>query len=201
MVILILKFMKNFRTLLIGFFALFVITQNAFSQEAEEEKTERRPARSAFESAFLIDNQTGIISAKNTLEFDLQHRFGTLENGKSDLWGIYAPGSNTRMGLTYSLRDNLAVGVGFTKLNKFVDFNLKYKLIQQTRDGSIPISLTYFGNTTIDGREEEFFETSENEGIHRLSFFHELIIDSRFNKKLSLQLTPSFSYFNKVIPK
>jgi len=187
--------MKTLKTLLICSSFLFVGSYQVIAQEDEQDK---KPARAAFESAVLIDNQTVIVPAAKTLEFDMVHRFGTVENGKSDLFGLYAPGANIRLGLTYSLMDNLALGVGFTKLNKYVDFNLKYAILQQTRDWSMPISLTYYGNMAIDTREGELFEESDHPGIHRLSSFSELIVATRVNKKLSLQVTPSFSYFNKV---
>jgi hypothetical protein len=168
---------------------------HAFGQD---EETDKRPVRSPFESALLIDNQTIIVPSKGTLEFDMIHRFGTFENGITDLYGIYAPGSNIRLGFTYSVFDNLSVGVGFTKLNKIVDFNLKYNLLQQTRDGSMPISLGYYVNMAVDGREGELFEYSNYERIARLSYFHQIMVARRFNSKLSLQAGPNFSYFNRV---
>jgi hypothetical protein len=187
--------MKSLKILLFCFSFLIAGTYWVFAQEEDKDK---RPVRSPFESAVLIDNQTVIVPTAKTLELNMVHRFGTIENGKSDLFGLYAPGANIRIGLTYSLLDNLALGVGFTKLNKYVDFNLKYAILQQTRDWSTPISLTYFGNMAIDTREKEVFEVSDNPGLHRLSSFNEIIIATRINKKLSLQVTPSFSYFNKV---
>ncbi|MEP1095584.1 MAG: DUF5777 family beta-barrel protein [Cyclobacteriaceae bacterium] len=186
---------KTLKILLICSGLLFL---GSYQVIAQEEDSGKKPVRAPFESAVLIDNQTVIVPAAKTLEFNMVHRFGTIENGKSDLFGLYAPGANIRLGLTYSLKDNLAVGVGFTKLNKYVDFNLKYAILQQTRDWSMPISLTYYGNMAIDTREKELFEESDNPGIHRLSSFNELIVATRINKRISLQVTPSFSYFNKV---
>ena len=67
----------------------------------EEAQTERKPARPAFESQVLIDNQTVVIPTKNTFEWDIQHRFGVIENGYDDLFGFYAA-SNIRLGFTYN---------------------------------------------------------------------------------------------------
>ena len=78
-----------------------ITSQVALAQEEEEEeKTEqpekdKRPVRAPFESSILIDNQTIIVPSKGTLEFDIQHRFGTVDNGLSDLYGFWAP-SNIR---------------------------------------------------------------------------------------------------------
>jgi hypothetical protein len=45
-----------------------------------------------------MDYQTVIVPIKGTMEMDIQHRFGTVDNGKKDAWGIFAP-SNIRIGL------------------------------------------------------------------------------------------------------
>lgn len=189
--------MKYLKNIMVLCSLIFLISFNAFSQD-DQENGDRRPVRAPFESTLLIDNQTVIVPTAKTLQFDIYHRFGTVENGKSDLFGVYAPGSNIRMGLTYSIIEDLAVGVGFTKLNKFLDFNLKYAILKQTRDWAIPVSITYYGNMAVDNREKQLFEQSENPSIHRLSSFNEVIISTRFNKSFSLQVTPSFSYFNRV---
>ncbi|MCP4457501.1 MAG: hypothetical protein GY816_05660 [Cytophagales bacterium] len=192
--------MKNFKVLTICFSFLFV---GSFQVIAQEEETEKEYARAPFESAVLIENQTVIVPYAGTLEWDMVHRFGTMQNGKSDLYGLYGEGANIRMGLTYSIKDNLALGVGFTKYNQYVDFNLKYAILKQTKDWSMPVSLTYYGNMGIDSREDEQFESifqRDASLVGRISTFSELIIATRISKKLSLQLTPSFSYFNSVEP-
>lgn len=182
--------MKNLITFIISGFFFIGSTQLI----AQEEDQGSRPVRDPFESAVLIDNQTVIVPTAKTLEFDMVHRFGVVENGISDFFGMYAPGANIRLGLTYSVIENLSVGVGFTKLNKYVDFNAKYAILKQTRDWSTPVNLTFFGNIAIDTREEAVFEKD----LHRLSSFAEMIIATRFTPNLSVQVTPSFSHFNAV---
>ena len=54
-----------------------------------------KPVKNTFGSVWLIDNQTVIVPIKGTFEFDIQHRFGTVKNGISDLAGFFAP-SNIR---------------------------------------------------------------------------------------------------------
>ncbi|HEY5691440.1 MAG TPA: DUF5777 family beta-barrel protein [Cyclobacteriaceae bacterium] len=175
--------------ILLLFPAVFVI-----AQDEEVSDTDNRPARPAFESAQLVDLQSIIVPSAKTLEFDMQHRFGTVENGISDLYGIYAPGANIRLGFSYTPISNLSVGFGFMKLKKIVDLNAKYSIIKQRRDWSIPVSVTYYGNTAIDTRAPENFDKE----VHRLSFYNELIIAARITPKISLQISPSFSHHNAV---
>lgn len=164
------------------------------AQDEESSDTDNRPERAAFESALLVDLQSVVVPTVKTLEFDMQHRFGTVENGISDLYGIYAPGANIRLGFTYAPINNLSVGFGFMKLKKIVDLNAKYSIIKQRRDWSIPVSVTYYGNTAIDTRAPENFDKE----VHRLSFYNELIIAARITPKVSLQVSPSFSHHNAV---
>lgn len=175
---------------------LFILlaTIQSFAQDEESDKSDKQPARAAFESALLIDLQSVVVPSAKTLEFDMQHRFGTVENGISDLYGIYAPGANIRLGFMYAPVNNLSVGFNFAKFKKYLDLNAKYAILKQRKDWSIPISLTYYGNTAIDTRAPENF----NEDVHRLSFFNELIIASRISPRISLQISPGFSHFNAV---
>jgi len=189
--------MKNIKfitTLLIAGFMLFAGTY-AMSQD-EEEKSKPRPQRKAFESAVLIDNQTDVINGSKTLEWNIQHRFGTVGNGWSDLYGMFAA-SNIRLGFSYSLMDRLSIGFGLTKktiTNPYIDLNIKGKILQQGRDGGSPINLTFYGNIVIDTRPSDNFATK----LHRYSYFSELIFSRRFSKKFSLQLAPQWAHFNAV---
>ncbi len=182
-----------YKVLLIIFAGFFSVIP-AFAQEEEEESgKDNRPVRPAFESTHLIDNQTVIVPGKGTLQMDIQHRFGTFENGSTDFWGLWAP-SNIRIGMNYSLIDDLSIGIGATKFNKVVDLNVKYNFLKQTRSWSIPVGITYYGSVGIDTRNESNF----NESVHRLSYFNELIFATRVTSKLSLQLVGSMSHFNAV---
>jgi len=181
---------------LLSFFILLIAFQ-AFAQDEEPAKSsDKQPARPAFESALLIDAQSVLVPSKGTLEFDMQHRFGSIENGISDFYGIYAPGANIRLGFTYAPIENLSVGFGYAKLKSYLDFNAKYAILKQRKDWSIPVSLTYYGNMAVDTRQEDVKEFEK--GVHRLCFQNELIIAARINSKISLQLTPSYSHFNAV---
>jgi len=170
--------------------SLTVVAQEE-EKPKEEKQADKKPAKPAFESMQLMDEQSVNVPSKKTLEFNMQHRFGTVDNGVKDLFGIYGS-ANIRIGFSYVPINNLALGFGFTKLNKFVDVNAKYSVLKQTRDWKIPVSVTVFGNAVMDTRDKSYFPKD----IYRLSYFGELIIASRITPKISLQVTPSYSHFN-----
>lgn len=176
--------------LLISFSAL------AFSGLAQGKsdtlKTDK-PARAAFQSGWLIDNPTGLINSKGTFQFDIQHRFGVIESGNRDLLGMWGP-SNIRLALSYAISDRITLGFGTMKDSRMQDFNLKVGLLQQTRSGSVPVSIAYYGNAAIDARESEFFPQSSN----RYSYFSQFIITRRFSRLISFQVSPSYSHYNLI---
>lgn len=161
--------------------------------EEEDMKEENVPIRPMFESAYLIDNQSVLVYPEKTLEFVMQHRFGLLDNGISDIYGLYGP-ANIRLGLTYVPINNLAIGFGTTKNKKYQDFNVKYSILQQTRSGSFPVSVTYYGNMAIDSRSGDTFINSTD----RFSFFHQVIVARKVTPSFSVQFAPSYSHFNAV---
>jgi len=164
----------------------------------EETVVEDKPVRSPFESGILIDNQTSVIPAAKTLEMLIQHRFGNFNaNGIKDLYGIYAPGANIRIGFNYTLINNLMIGYGITKNSMYSDFQVKYTVLEQTRSNSMPVSITLYGNMAIDGRNKEVFGL-DYKSTNRLSYFGQLIVGKKFNDWLSLQVNTSFSHYNLV---
>lgn len=160
------------------------------------EEPDNRPVRTPFESGTLIDNQTVLIQRAKTLEALIEHRFGTKNNGITDLWGIYAP-SNIRLGLNYTLTENLQIGYGYTKDRKLQDLRVKWNILNQTRSNSIPVAVTFYGNMGINCLAEEKF--GENYKLtNRFSYFGQIIVARKFNDHLSLQIAPSFSHLNSV---
>ncbi|MDY0102678.1 MAG: DUF5777 family beta-barrel protein [Lentimicrobium sp.] len=177
--------------------ALILVSFHGFAQEEIiDEKPVARPERPAFESGLLFDQATTTLQPSKTLEMIIQHRFGTMDNGITDLYGLWAP-SNIRLGLNYSIVDNLMVGVGATKFNKMQDVRLKYNLLQQTRSNSIPVTVSLHEVIGIDGSAESKF--GKNYAFsNRFSFYTEVIVSHRFNNMFSLQLAPSFTHYNSM---
>ena len=183
-------------------FAVILSVSITYSQEEQEKpKVKDKPVREPFSNGLLIDNQTCQMAPKKTLEVIMQHRFGTMENGIKDIYGIYAL-ANIRIGFNYSILDNLEVGYGLTRKSMYSDFHVKWNVLQQTRKNTIPIFVTLYGNMAIDGRNESVFASAGEDSTfsftNRLAYFSQLIVGRKFNDWLSLQLHTSFTHYNKV---
>ena len=194
--------MKNYNKIL---FAFLITPLLVFSQDQEKDSVADKPERAAFESSYIIDNPTNIVLSKNSLEVHMAHRFGLLTGGTNDLAGFWAP-SNIRIGLAYGIHDRVTIGFGTTKFDRLQDFNWKVKILEQTRSGKMPVSVTYFGNFVVDARKKDATVTTISGSTtprfiniqDRYSYFNQLIIARRFNSKLSLQVAPSISHYNIV---
>ncbi|MCG6189255.1 DUF5777 family beta-barrel protein [Maribellus maritimus] len=185
-------------------FILGIVISNSFAQEEEKDQ----PVTNPFESGVLIDAQTTVIPDARTLEFIIQHKFGSMDNGTSDLWGIYAPGANVRLALNYIPVKNLQIGIGQTKKNMYTDFNAKWTIFKQTEKNTIPVSVALYGSAAIDGRDVNTLETGQvvsSKGEtqpksikfdDRLSYYSQLIIGRKFNDWLSIQAGASFTHYN-----
>jgi len=181
------------------------------STATEPEVVENKPVRFVWESGYLIDQQTSQIAPVNTLESVIQHKFGTVNNGIQDLYGIMAPGANVRIGIDYVIRKDLQIGYGLQKKNMYSDFNAKWTPLKQMNSG-MPISLSVYGNMAIDGREkadweaEQYYHSSDDSAYtkhdfrmsNRFSYFAQLMVARKFNDMITLQGGVSFSHFNTV---
>jgi len=188
--------------LLVLCIGLLMITIAALAQEdttvvasTETEDEGKLPVRNPWTTGILIDNQTTETQTAKSFEFAIHHRFGNTVD-ISDLYGIYAA-SNIRLGITYGITDNISIGFGTEKDHKMQEFTGKYKILSQSRNGKMPVSVTYFGNVVIDSREEAVF--GENyEFMNRLSFFNQIIVSRKITDDISVQVAGSYSHFNCI---
>jgi hypothetical protein len=187
-------------------FLLFIASSTDFAQtdstSAAAQKDQpvplrRRPVKYTFNSVWMIDDQTVMVPVKGTFESDIQHRFGTVENGVSDLYGLFAS-ANLRLGFSYAPVNNLYIGFGATRNsgNMLLDGSAKYAILKQTQ-GKYPVSVTYYGNIAYGTKADpdHFLYTYQTQ---RLSFFNELLIARKVTEKFSIQVGASISHQNSV---
>lgn len=172
-------------------FAIFSLC--AQSQQKGKDTVQEKPVRQAFEGSYIINNPTNVVFPHKSLEIQIMHRFGLINSGNNDLAGIWGP-ANIRLGAAYAVSNRITLGFGTTKFNRLQDFSFKAALLRQTKSAKTPISVTYFGNFTVNADKKELFEFDQD----RFSFFNQLIITKRMGPNLSLQFAPSISHYNFV---
>ena len=192
--------------------ALVTIQTTTFAQEEATadttviEKPVDKPVRPAFESGILFDAATTTMYSAKTLEFVLQHRFGIIntKDDNFDMAGIYGA-ANIRIGLNYNFTKNLMIGAGNMKFNKMTDVQLKYKVIEQTRSNSIPVTVVVYEVVGIDGsKETKWVQNPAADGSstfkfsNRMSYYTQLLVSRRFNDQFSLQAGGALTHYNRV---
>jgi hypothetical protein len=133
-----------------------------------------------------------------------------MENGISDLWGIYGAATNIRLALDYVPFKNLQIGAGLSKIHMLTDVSAKYSILQQTSDNKMPVSVAVYGVVGMDGRGASSFETgnvvdTKGETMpkaidfgDKLSYYSQVMVSRKFAEWLSVQGGASFTHFNMV---
>jgi len=183
------------KKLLIGLVLLFSGIGIINAQDSIPIQTKKPLVKAPFESGYFIDDQTVALPPSHSLQMIIQHRFGTIQNGWTDLGGIWGS-SNIRFGLDFTINKNVLVGIGTTKNKRIQDIQAKYAFLHQRKDG-FPLTIAVYGNMGINCLNKSTFGT-EFKSRDRLSYFGELMIARRFGKLLSLQVGIAWVHYNIV---
>jgi len=154
---------------------------------------------SAFKSTRVANAQSLEIPKPKILQFMIQHRFGSIENGFYDLFGTdYAV---IRYDFSYGFNELIAFGVGRSSFDKIYDIFLKAKLLRQSKGSrSMPISIILYSDIGIKtSRKSELTPALKDNFSNRLLYVNQLIIGRKFNQKFSFQVMPTIIHRNLVL--
>ncbi len=161
------------------------------SKDASKNNTDY--ATATFKSTRIVNGHSIETIGKHNLDFRISHRFGYLNSGSYNLFGL--DNATMRMGLDYGVTNRLMIGLGRSTVDKEIDAFVKYKFLRQsTGKTNMPISVTYLGSAmqyTLKGSEDISFS-------NRMSYAHQLLIARKFNDAVSFQLSPTLVHINLV---
>ncbi|WP_338768795.1 DUF5777 family beta-barrel protein [Bernardetia sp. ABR2-2B] len=184
------------------FFSYFLI-QFSFAQddldalldEQEEESPTTDYVLGAYKSTRLINLHTTEKVAKGALEFRISHRFGTLDGGGYEFFGLDQ--ATIRLAFEYGISDRVMIGLGRNSFQKTYDGLFKADLLRQsTGEKNMPISLTYVGTAAINTLKPPTGQ--ERTLANRLSYSNQLILSKKFSEGFSFLLAPSWVHRNLV---
>jgi len=196
---------KNYSFLsafLLLFFTCFS-SQFAFAQDDldalldEQEKDNPKTAytTAAYKSTRLINLHTSEKVAKGAFEFRISYRFGTLDGGGYEFFGLDQ--ATIRLGFEYGLSDRIMIGVGRNSFQKTYDGFVKADLLRQsTGEKNMPISVTYVGTAAINTLKANAGE--DRTFANRLAYTNQLILSKKFSEGFSFLLAPSWVHRNLV---
>jgi opacity protein-like surface antigen len=160
----------------------------------DEETTEY--ATASFKTNKVINLHSLESTAGGVLDFKINHRFGTLNGGAYELWGL--DNASMRLGFDYGITDQITVGIGRSSFQKTYDGFLKYKFLRQSSGKrNMPISAALLLASSVTSLKWDNPDR-ENYFSSRLYYTSQLIIGRKFSDRFSLQLSPTMVHRNLV---
>ncbi len=163
-------------------------------EEDEEETVEY--ATASFKTNRVINLHSLENTAKGVLDFKIGHRFGFINSGIDELFGL--DNATMRLGFNLGLTDNFVIGLGRSTFEKTVDGYLKYRFLRQSSGAkNMPITAAAVFTSAVrtiplsDPNRENIFK-------HRLAYTYQLIIGRKFSENFTLQLSPTLVHRNLV---
>jgi len=160
----------------------------------EEEITDYTYA--TFKTNRIINLHSVENTAKGVLDIKISHRFGFINGGISELFGLDQ--ASIRIGADYGISNRLMVGFGRSSFEKTYDGFIKYKLLKQSSGArNMPFTASVMASTAIktipfrDPDRENYFSS-------RMYYVFQGLIGRKFNESLSLQLSPTLVHRNLV---
>ncbi|WP_222940504.1 DUF5777 family beta-barrel protein [Hymenobacter sp. BT491] len=150
--------------------------------------------QATFKGTRVINGHSVETPGQGTLLFLISHRFGTLNSGAYNFFGLDE--ATIRLGLEYGLTDKLTVGVGRSSLEKTFDGFGKYRLLRQSTGlHTMPVSVTVFASAALNSLK---FTGPEHPTDTRFTYTYQALIARKFSTNLSLQLMPTLVHRNLV---
>jgi uncharacterized beta barrel domain-containing protein DUF5777 len=151
-----------------------------------------------FKSTRVINGHSMELLGAGVLDFRISHRFGRLNGGSYQLYGLDQ--ATIRLGLDYAISKRFMFGIGRSSSKKEVDGFLKYRLLwQSTGPRSVPFSLILVSGMTINGLKFED-TTRTNYFTSRLAYINQVVIGRKFSERITLQFSPTLIHRN-IVPK
>jgi hypothetical protein len=178
-----------------------------------QEKPKHEYVGYTFKSTRIICGHSIEMTKKHALDFRISHRFGDIAtpNAAHTLAGFYAI-SDILFSFEYGVLDDLTVGIMGTKgagpMQELYSGFVKYRVLKQTKDFKIPMTITLFGNASVSGQKNNPFSTINGAAVrfkdeqggaaHRFSYTLQALMAVKATDWLSVQLSPTFVWRNIV---
>jgi hypothetical protein len=193
---------KSFPPINWVFVLLVIFTTNNLSSQSlddilnQESSNNTEIVTGTFKGTRIMNGHSIETRQKGVLEFLIQHRFGRVNSGSYELFGLDQ--SNIRFGFEYAITNDFSIALGRSSFEKVYDAYLKYRILKQSiGNKSLPLSLTLFGSV-VKKTLKDYDPLNKPSFSDRLAYTSQLLIARKLSPNVSLQLTPTLIHFNKV---
>lgn len=182
--------------------SLFLVVASGYAQDdlmkelEQQENSEVNYTIQTFKGTRIINGQSVEAKGKGELEFIFSHRFGRINSGSYNFFGL--DDAFVRLGLEYGITDRLGVGIGRSSTDKTFDSYLRYKALRQSSGSrSVPVTVTAIGTAYIKtsprAKDNPQFKMED-----RMAYSAAILIARKLNSNLSVQLSPVIVHRNAV---
>jgi len=201
------------KTVVLSAFAFASLTtfaqKDMLSLLDEVEKKTHDKTTATFKDGKIINVQTTETVKKGTMSFNITHRFGNIgvasNGGVHTLYGLDNV-TDVRIGFDFGITNDLTLGIGRSKQGELIDGLVKYRILSQTTDNHVPISLAFYGNIGYNPQlASQFFSgmaedpSFRQNDEYRISYLGQLIIARKFGWRFSMELLPTYMHRNFVV--
>ena len=156
----------------------------------------RELVAATFKGTHIVNSQSVETPGEGTLAFLIQHRFGTLNSGAYNFFGLDQ--AELRLSFEYGITSRLTAGVGRSSQDKLFDGFLKYRALQQSTGAkAMPVSVTLFASSAITTLKFNNPIAERTTGS-RVNYTYQALIARKFSPNLSVQLMPTLVHRNYV---
>ena len=149
-------------------------------------------AESAFKGLKIINLESTKMVDKGEMYFIVAHRFGSIENGFDDFFGLDI--ASNKLQLIYGLNDHINFGAARSSYQKTYALHTKLRLLRQQNEKS-PVTIGAYGQLTINN-QLDLDLNPELDFSHRLTYTAQALVSRKFSEKLSFQLAPTLIHKN-----
>lgn len=165
------------------------------SQQADNTVT------ATFKATRILNGHSIERMPQGQLDFRIHHRFGTLNSGAYNFWGIDV--AQTQFSLEYGITDWCMVGLGRGSYEKTYNGFAKFSFFRQkTGNKPFPLGISYLTVMTARTQDFLYIDSLQNNDNYpfsaRLAYVHQLLIAHKFSNRFSLQVSPSLIHYNMV---
>jgi hypothetical protein len=200
--------MKSLSTIVLVFITIILVDIQSLSAQ---DKPQKEFVYQTFKDTRIINTYSTETLQKGVLDFRVAHRFGDILNqwNFENLWADFLgfeSAADVGFGVEYGITNNFMVGFHRTKgssaLRSLLHLNAKYKVLSQTKDNSMPISMAVAGILTVSTMPPSADQTSVASfpgGFgHRMVYSLQVLAGRKFGDVFSLQISPGIVWRNLV---
>lgn len=169
-----------------------IVTSNQKTLHVKEKPLTQMAAQA--KSLRLITGHTAATLPKGTLEIAIQHRFGELNSGAYNLFGLDNFNS-MRIGVDVGITDRLTIGGGRSSNRKTYNAYAKYRIIGLPEG---KFNITYVADMAIDARLRSDWNEESLQNMHRVFYTHQLVASWQITDNWVVAILPTIVHANLV---